>query len=622
MTNFVPKSLPRAIAAVLCASALNLTPAQAVDLNAPYGPSATGTGQIATAYYIAEAENGWQTFINITNTGGSALAVKVRIKEFKNSRESLDYVVMMSPYDVYTASLSQDASGQVILNSTDTSCVAPLSMYNKMNNGIGNGDGQPLKTGAFFGAGPNNSDDGGSLTLAEALQRNVQGHVEVIVMGQCDDNLQNRAPGQCFGEAPVNLPGQPGFPGIGWLTEHVNGVPRNCAAADSYFLAQGNTPFTTGAAITNPNGRPIAAGLNAFPSNTIGYGPVAGNPLKINMAYLEVGAGVAASVTALHFDSVINPVNALVTAQQYPWNLEPTIATAPSGILWNISSLLNFEQANTWTDTTQEWSVNPAAGVKTTVIFNFPTKAYHVDQTCNDIYASNNRWRNDGAALLACADANDVNALNTIVAGKDYSPIQLTGNPDGTRRGAAFPPSIAPFQNRWASGKSDVGFGFWANDRNEKYIDETTASPGREFWSLPWEVAQIVFDETGGALGMGSAPNQVFIPAADNLGAPNGWIQVALQSTNTFSSTGVRTGYGALQGLDQKGDSYAGLPLQGLLIKTRDLGTPGTAYGQGNDNGFKYCQYDPAPGSVIPVSTGGNLIAGGWMCTDPNAVQP
>ena len=46
MTNFVPKSLPRAIAAVLCASALNLTPAQATDLNAPYGGDVVSGGDL------------------------------------------------------------------------------------------------------------------------------------------------------------------------------------------------------------------------------------------------------------------------------------------------------------------------------------------------------------------------------------------------------------------------------------------------------------------------------------------------------------------------------------------------------------------------------------------------
>lgn len=614
MTNFVSKSLPRAIAAVLCASALNLTPVQAADPAAPFGPSATGTGQIATAYYIAEAEGGWQTYLNITNTGGSALAVKVRFKEYKNSREGLDFVVMLSPYDVWTASVGANAAGQVIVNSTDNSCVAPLSMYNKFNNlGKTGQPGQAMLTQAFFGG---TADDGGSATAAEARLRLVEGHVEFIVMGQCDDTDENRNTNFCFGPGSVPVAGSNPLAGIGYLTEHVDGVPRNCAVADSYFLANTATPFTIGAEIRNADGNPIAAGNNADPANTAGYGPVSGNPLKVNVAYLEVGDGVGASVSALHFDSVIPDPNALVTAQQYPFNLEPTIATAPSGQLWNISQLLNFEQAITWTDSTQEWSVNPAAGVKTSIIFNFPTKGYHVDQTCNELYASNNRWRNDGAALLPCADAVDVAFLNAIVAGKDYSPVQGSGNADGTRLGSAFPPSIAPFRNRWAAGKSDVQFWFWANDREEKFVNETQVSPSRDAWNLPWEVAQIVFDETGGALGTG-APAQVYIPAAAALDAPNGWIDVAFDFTNTFNPENSRAGYGALQGLDAMGHSFAGLPVQGLMIKTRDLGNPGTAYGQGNDNGFKYCQYEPAPDAVIPQSSGANAISGGYRCSGP-----
>lgn len=611
MTNFVSKSLPRAIAAVLCASALNLTPAQATDEFAPFGPSATGTGQIATAYYIAEAEGGWQTYLNITNTGGSALAVKVRFKEYKNSREGLDFVVMLSPYDVWTASVGANAAGQVIVNSTDNSCVAPLSMYNKFNNlGKTGQPGQAMLTQAFFGG---TADDGGSATAAEALLRLVEGHVEFIVMGQCDDNDTNRNTNYCFGPASVPVAGSSPLAGIGYLTEHVNGVPRDCAVANSYFLAH-DGPLATGSAITNPDGNPIAAGLNQSEINTAGYQGVTGNPLKVNLAYLDVGDGVGASVSALHFDSVIPTGSILVTAQQYPWNLEPTIATAPSGTLWDISGLLNFEQAFTWTDTTQEWSINPAAGVKTSMIFNFPTKGYHVDQTCNELYASNNRWRNNGADLLNCADADDVAFLNSIVAGKDYSFLDGFANTDGTRNGAVYPPSIAPFRNRWAAGKADVQFGFWAYDREEKFVNDTTVSPGREAWYLPWEVAQIVFDATGGALGLG-APAQVYIPAAANLGAPNGWIDVALDFTNTYDATGVRTGYAGLQGTDEIGRAFAGLPVQGIMIKTRDLGVPGTAYGQGNDNGFKYCGYASGSGD-IPVGVAPNAISGGWACTE------
>ncbi len=590
MKHFPKKSLPVAVAAAFAASAMMVSPVQAVDGNAPFGNSATGTGQIATAYYIAQPVGGWSTFLNVTNTSDAAIAVKVRFKEYKNSREGLDFVVMMSPYDVWTASVSLDAAGDVIVNSTDNSCIAPYNMYTKMNNAVGDGTGQKLLTEAFFGGAP---DDGGSATLAEAMQRNVEGHVELVVMGQCTPNEANERSGQCFGEGSVVVPGDVArLPGIGYITEHDDtGVPRDCKAADSYFLpreAESAFPGPDGSfTATTRNGDPIAAIQNG-----VGYDPVdpANNPLKVNVAYIQVGDGSGASVNALHFDSVIPEEtspgipNALVSAQKYPWNLEPTIATAPSGQLWNITQLLNFEQHVTWTNTMQEWSVNPLQGVATSLVINFPTKAYHVDQTCNEPYASNNAWRWNGTDVLVCATPADAALYNFIVPGRDYSFINGTGLLSGVRNGLRNLPTIAPFTNRWANGSSNVRFFFDAFDREELSIDETQVSPGRERWDLPWEVAQFVFDNQGGALGTGS-PAQVFINAAENLGAVNGWIDVLFTSSNTL------TAYGPNQGVNQHGISYQGLPMQGLMIKTRSLGVPGTSYGQGNDNGFRYLPY-------------------------------
>ncbi len=605
MKHFPKKSLPVAVAAAFAASAMMVAPAHAVDVDAPFGTSATGTGQIATAYYIAQPLGGWSTFLNVTNTSDTAIAVKVRFKEFKNSREGLDFVVMMSPFDVWTASVSLNEFGEVIVNSTDNSCIAPINMYNRMNNVAGNGLGQRLLTEAFFGGTQDdggNVDPTGTLTPAQvAAQRNTEGHIELVVMGECSVNASD--PGECFGPGSVNVPGEPADrPGIGFITEHVDGVPRDCRMADQYFLprvALNQFPAPGGTFNDDTaSGDPIAAEQGG-----VGYSEVSldNNPLKVNVAYIQVGDGSGASVNALHFDSVIGANNegdnALVTAQRYPWNLEPTIATAPSGTLWDIRELLNFEQHVTWTNTMQEWSVNPLQGVQTSIVINFPTKAYHVDQTCNEPYASNNAWRNDGTDVLNCATAADAVANNVVVPGRDYSPSRGAGAPDavdpedaaglptGVRNGVTFPPTIAPFTNRWASGASNVRFYFDAFDREEFWVNETQVSPGRDRWDLPWEVAQIVFDRQGGALGAGS-PAQVFISAAEELGAINGWIDILFESATLGQMT---TAYGADNlGEDQKGDSYLGLPMQGLMIKTRSLGIPGTSYGQGNDNGFRY----------------------------------
>jgi hypothetical protein len=651
MKRFTLRALPLAVAAATGAAAVLSGPAHATDPAAPAGSSSTGSGQIATTYYIAQPAGGWYTLLNMTNTSNAALAVKVRLKEFKNSREALDFVVMLSPHDVWTASVSQ-IGDDVYVRSTDTSCVAPYQAYQtltKPNDPLDQAaNGVRLRTSAFYdGADANypagllTSDDGGSMTIAEAKERVREGHVEFVVMGECIDDTQvnappnNRTAGACFG-APVVAGGNTQPPGIGWLTEHVevggdptDRQPRDCKVAADYFLPRNVGPLATGAAITNPNGDPIAAGNNVDNpalANNIGYQPItASAPIKVNVAYVQVGDGSGASIEALHLDNVIDPGNLnLITAQDYPWNLEPTIATAPSGTLWDMRGLLNLEQQFTWTDTFNEWSVNPApnANVKTSIIVNMPTKAYHVDQTCNDIFASNNRWRWNGAAILACANpqADPPGAFGGRY-GADYSPGVGTGNPDGTRNGAANPPSIAPFTNRWANGESPITLYYNLWDREEGFPPGGDVSPGGYKFDLPWEVAQIVFSDDGGALSLPlPSPSEFLVTGVDDLpsGSQNGWINIAFDFDNTFLNNGVRAGYAANQGQDIYGQAFAGLPVQALLVKTRTLGGTGL-YGQGTNNGFKYCQYGPqAPIGTIPQAPAApNTLATGWAC-NPN----
>ncbi len=640
MKRFNIRALPLSVALATGVAAVLSAPAHATDTLAPQGSSATGSGQIATTYYVAQPAGGWYTLLNLTNTSASAIAVKVRLKEFKNSREALDINVMLSPYDVWTASISQIGE-EIYVRSTDKSCVAPYQAYETLTSGLPGADsGLALRTNAFYDgpdadypAGLITSDDGGSTTIQEAIDRTKEGHIELIVMGECakggtdpTNGLPNTSAGNCFGPGVVPFPGQSPLDGIGYVTEHIavggdetDRQPRDCATAADYFLPDNTAALAAGGAITNPNGGPKAAGALADTANTIGYqGVTSSAPIKVNVAYVEVGEGSGASIEALHLDAVIPFGSNLITAQEYPWFLEPTIATAPSGQLWNMTELLNMEQQFTWTDTYNEWSVNPAANVKTSIVLNMPTKAYHVDQTCNDLFASNNRWRWNGAALLACATPNAVDSNLGLVNGRDYSAFVGTGNNDGTRNGLAFPPSLEPFTNRWANGASPVTLWLSVWDREEGFPPGGDVSPGGYEFELPWEVAQIVFEESGGALSAPDpTPSEYYIPAVDDLpsGATNGWANIALDYGNTFDA------YGANQGVNFANQSFVGLPIQALLVKTRTLGAATGLYGQGTNNGFKYCQYgDTANGVVAPTGVIvdspalPNTFATGWAC--------
>jgi len=607
MKSLAKKRLTLAVAAALGSGSLALAPiaAQADDNIAqdryedgyysipPVGSSSTNTGDVATAYYIAQPERGWATFFNLTNTSDSALAIKVRIKEYKNSRDGLDYWILMSPKDVWSGWLSQDADG-VYMHTTDKTCTSPLFPDGK----------KKLMTSAFYGQPPNNADDGGNDDAAgnpneaQAEDRLKMGHVEFIVAGECRPYGRRGEPNDCMLPGSEKGFGEPN--GIGWMTMHVDGVPNDCPAADKYFVARDSWD---GQSVPG-NGDPKAAD-----SDWDGYGEVrSGAPLKVNVAYLQVGDGTGAATQAMHLDNVTVGEN-LVTAQNYPFFLEPTIATAPRGI-WDIRGLLDLEQRFSWTNTFQEWSVNPAAGVQTSVMVNFPTKGYHVDQYCNEPYASNNRWRWNGTTALGCATPEDAAKLNNIVPGTDYSPYTFaTGDYAGVRL-PLYPATLAPFPKRWKNGESPVQIGVTTYDREEYYLDETYWSPNRILDYLPWEVALISFDVNGGAFGV--TTGEIYVPAAAALGAPNGWVNIAFvdaTSTLDYDSNNEYCGYRygmpeigvagsssskssyTCQGRDFHGQSFYGLPMHGIMVKTRNLGNPGTAYGQGTENGYDWEVY-------------------------------
>ena len=85
--------------------------------------STTNTGQaLVFPYYTVN--NGWITTFNVTNTSDLTVAVKVRFHEKKNTRDVLDFNVVLSPYDVWTAYVQDTDFGPQLLTG-DQSCTSP-----------------------------------------------------------------------------------------------------------------------------------------------------------------------------------------------------------------------------------------------------------------------------------------------------------------------------------------------------------------------------------------------------------------------------------------------------------------------------------------------------------------
>jgi hypothetical protein len=128
MNTFNKKSLCVALAAAGTLGAAGV--AQAVNV------SADGLGQVLIyPYYTVRNDsngNAYNTLMSVVNTTSSTKAVKVRFREGKNSLEVLDFNVFLSPFDVWTGSITPTSAGGAQITTADKSCTIP-SFY---SNGV------------------------------------------------------------------------------------------------------------------------------------------------------------------------------------------------------------------------------------------------------------------------------------------------------------------------------------------------------------------------------------------------------------------------------------------------------------------------------------------------------
>jgi hypothetical protein len=120
--KFRKTQLSLALTTALSGGLLASGPAQAVVLD---GNDRLGDAGIFQ-YYTVQA--GWQTFFRIINTSEDVVSVKLRFHEAANSREVLDFFVLLSPYDMWSAWTSTDAvgnRGNPGIRTNDKSCLVP-----------------------------------------------------------------------------------------------------------------------------------------------------------------------------------------------------------------------------------------------------------------------------------------------------------------------------------------------------------------------------------------------------------------------------------------------------------------------------------------------------------------
>lgn len=141
-----------ALAIQTLANTADANPATVLQLN----PNGIGH-QLVVPYFSTQSGNA--TLLNIVNTDTvNGKLVKVRFRGAGNSDDLFDFQVLMSPGDVWTASVTQDAdAGVSVLTTGDKSCVI----------GLGNGKFSTLRTDP---------------TKAEPANETREGYVEFINM--------------------------------------------------------------------------------------------------------------------------------------------------------------------------------------------------------------------------------------------------------------------------------------------------------------------------------------------------------------------------------------------------------------------------------------------------------
>ena len=175
MKQFQKVGLAAAVATVAASSV-----AQVVGPDSAVSRTETGDLAIIPYYTVLDGTN---TGMHIINTTDSTQVVKVRLRRGTDSKDALDFNLVMSPRDEWTANIGPGGANGVLVTTNDTTCTVP----------------------AFPEGGAEMPD-----TYSEGA---TEGYVEVIAMAETTDENQ-----------PIAI-----------AAKHAAGVPADCAEVRQNF---------------------------------------------------------------------------------------------------------------------------------------------------------------------------------------------------------------------------------------------------------------------------------------------------------------------------------------------------------------------------------------------------
>jgi len=367
-------TLTTAVLAGLTGMAGMISVANAVNVNPD------GLGQVLLyPYYTARGGN--DTLVSVVNTTSEAKSVKVRFLEGLNSREVLDFNLYMSPFDVWTASITDltmlDADpttpeleplgeGVGILTN-DSSCTVPYFF------GDQGGVQEFLGFGFNIAPDPDNgivgTQDGGPTDI----ERSHSGYIEIIEMATLTDATEGSA------SAATHDPD--------------TGEPANCQQLVAAWtaIAPGSTSF-------DPDLNNYWLGTDNEIDNEQPTGGLFGGASIIN-----VNDGLMFSYNATAIDGF---ADAGIGGSNHtdPGNTQPNLDSGGNfesivfnnGVVETIDwtgtgNLANSVQAVTAVlmhdQLMNEYAVNPGLQAASEWVVSFPTKRFYVDGDFADAIA-------------------------------------------------------------------------------------------------------------------------------------------------------------------------------------------------------------------------------------------
>jgi len=362
---------------------------QAVDTGATaavleLNPNGIGH-QLVVPYFSTQSGNA--TLLNIVNTDTTnGKLVKVRFRGAGNSDDLYDFQVLMSPGDVWTAAVTQDAAtGVSTLSTADASCTI----------GLGNGKFSTLRTDP---------------TKAEPANETREGYVEFINMADVPPsttNLYGTAVKSLYtnikhvdGVAPCNLAD---------LAVYLGTDPANYADAVDRGMERPTTGLTGDWILLNQNTTAAWSGAaTALEARAAAGGaPAAGNVVFWPQKFTDVSAALVPVVTA---DPILRMGSAGVVTQWYdlPDLSTPYVSGATVAEVQADQTTAQLAVATI----KNQFETSEGIAAVTDWLFSQPTRRYHVAVDYNGTGSAVAVYR-DGAGTSTTVGTNYYNPANT-----------------------------------------------------------------------------------------------------------------------------------------------------------------------------------------------------------------